>query len=145
GSMTRSMSRNPEDVSLEAEVAAAEAEAAAGQLPKALSRYTEILRKRIATGGGHFDQADAIVITRCAEFAVPCGHPFAASKLLAALHSLLEHAGNRYAADLVAVKHLHLAISSGERSAIAVSLDWLRPTIGEMDQIAFDTVGLATF
>lgn len=140
-----------EHSSLEEAVGAAEAELRAGRWPQALSRYYEILRARLQslartlTGAPTLTAADAIIIERLADISLLVGRVEEAIKLFQALAASFRHAGNSFAADIIAVKLLHIATSAGDRPAIKSALASLATTIGDFDQIGFDEAGLAQF
>jgi hypothetical protein len=136
---------------LEAAVAEAEAETRASNWPGAIARYCDILRARL----GEFESvlsptprltaADAIIVERLADISLLTGHPTQAAKLLKALAATFRQADNRFAADLITLKLLHIAISRGDRTGIQCALKELAETIGEFDQVAFNAAGLADF
>ena len=140
-----------EHASLEAAVADAEAEVRAGRWLDALARYRDILRTRLDRFGSRpgtapqLTAADAIIVERLADISIVTGHPAQAAKLFKGLAATFRQADNRFAADLIALKLLHIAISGGDRPGIESTLAGMAGTIGDFNQIAFDSSGIAEF
>lgn len=112
----------------------------------ALSAYIDVLGRILAADEGFaFTQTTAYLVERCAEVAVWCGYSPPAAKMLLALQLALEQVGNRHAADLIAVKRLHLAVSAGDRAGIQAALESLAVTIGDFYRIDFSPAGLVRF
>ena len=129
-------------VALESEVARAEAQCHAGRWNQAVATYRHLLARRLRENltrsrDGVATAADAVIVERLAELALLNGQGHIADQLLSALGLALRRVENRFAADFVALKRLHLAISSCHRGNIDALLQELSVTIGSFEDISF--------
>ena len=105
---------------LEAAAQAAEEQRRQGDTAGALASYQALILQRLTDGRTQgtaletLKAADIVIIDRLVNLATLLGYAEAADNLLDGMEMLNQEAGNRYGADYIRFKRIHLALANGD-------------------------------